>query len=76
MRNQFQVLNIMLDQAQELNEKGDTASAESMVQMVMAECTVILAEKLTEIEKHLAALVGRKDRPVTLEKAASKGKES
>ena len=56
MRNRFQVLNIMLDQAQELNEKGDTATASSIIQMVLAECTVILSEKTTEIEKHLAVI--------------------
>jgi hypothetical protein len=56
MQNRFKVLNIMLDQAQELNERGDTASASNIVQMVLAECSVILSEKVTEVEKHLAVI--------------------
>ncbi len=76
MRNRFKVLNCQLDQAQELIDKGDTASASNIIQMVVAECCVVIADKLTEIEKHLAALAAeysrngsvKADQPVDLEK--------
>jgi hypothetical protein len=76
MHNRFKLLNSQLDQAQELMDKGDTATASDIIQMVLAECTVTLADRLTELEKHLATLVAeysrnasvKADQPVDLEK--------
>ena len=68
MNNRTKLLNSLLDQAQELNDRGDTASASSIIAMVSAECAVILADKLSSIEKHLASLVNHESKPVILEK--------
>jgi len=67
-----ELLNQELNNARELSFKGDTSAASNMCRLIEVEAYIAILDKLTEIEKHMAALVKEfsiEDRPVNLEKA-------
>jgi hypothetical protein len=76
MPRKTELLNQELNNARELIEKGDSASASNMCRLIEVDAYICILDKLTEIEKHIAALAvpfqeAYKDgQPVDLENAA------
>jgi hypothetical protein len=67
MPRKTELLAQELNNARELIDRGDTASASNLCRLIEVDSSINILDKLTEIEKHLAALVGREDRPAVLE---------
>jgi len=71
MPRKTELLNQELNNARELTEKGDTSMASNLCRLIEVDAQIAILDKLTDIEKHLAALVkdfAIEEQPVNLEK--------
>ncbi len=87
MPRKTELLNKSLEEARVLSDKGDTASASTICRLVEVDAQINILDKLTEIEKHLAAIAApfcesyKDGQPVALEQVKpnllgiKKGKE-
>jgi len=74
MPRKTETLTQTINAIQDHYEEGDSAYAIDQCKIVTAEALITIAERLADIEKHLAAFTQNK--PLTLEKAAKTKKES
>ena len=67
MPRKLETLNQTLDVAQHALERGDSAAAANLIDLVKAECLLIIADKITDMTKYLEALVTHDTQATNLE---------